>query len=201
MARHAPRTRRSCGRSTPSWCLARPAALLLRGAAVPERRPGRPHADVRARRLRPAEPQRVDQAGGPAGARRAPAARALRERRTRPVRRDHRGGPAPVRGGQADAPRRRPRLFLDRFSRDELRTLGALWKKLWGSSLRPRTSAPRRRAASGGGPRGSRAQPLHALVELGRVEQRERQPQGRLRAPLGVIAPPGMNATPWLPSV
>ncbi len=41
------------------------------------------------------------------------------------------------------------RLFLSRFSRDELRTLGALWERLDGST----TSVPQPRAASGGAPR------------------------------------------------
>ena len=41
------------------------------------------------------------------------------------------GGPARVRGGAQDAPRRRPQACSSsRFSRDELRTLGGLWKKL-----------------------------------------------------------------------
>ena len=42
------------------------------------------------------------------------------------------------------------RLFLSRFSREELRTFGDLWERLEGST----TSAPQRRAASGGAPRG-----------------------------------------------
>jgi DNA-binding MarR family transcriptional regulator len=42
------------------------------------------------------------------------------------------------------------RVFLSRFSREELRTFGDLWERLEGST----TSAPQRRAASGGAPRG-----------------------------------------------
>jgi DNA-binding MarR family transcriptional regulator len=41
------------------------------------------------------------------------------------------------------------RLFLSRFTRDELRTFGALWAKLDAT-----TSAPQPRAASGGAARG-----------------------------------------------
>ena len=43
------------------------------------------------------------------------------------------------------------RLFLSRFSRDELRTFAGLWEKLGAPT---RTSAPRPRAASGGAARG-----------------------------------------------
>jgi DNA-binding MarR family transcriptional regulator len=42
------------------------------------------------------------------------------------------------------------RVFLSRFSREELRTFGDLWERLEAST----TSAPQRRAASGGAPRG-----------------------------------------------
>ena len=109
--------------------------------------------------------------------------RALRERRARLVRRDHAGGPAVfavARKTHLDGVRR---LFLSRFSRDELRTLGGIWQKQSRSArydIGAATACRERRAA-----RGSRGQPPHALVELGRVEQREREPEGRLRTALG----------------
>ena len=84
-----------------------------------------------------------------------------------------------------------------------------------------RGRAALRSARSGAGPAATTARPLgdrrrghgvpraaahladgacqapHALVQLLGLEQREREPEGGLRAPLGVTAPPGVKVTPW----
>ena len=66
-------------------------------------------------------------------------------------------------------------LFLDRFSRDELRTLGGLWAEARAAPLGHRRGHRVARAAAHLADRAG--EPPHALVQLGRVEQRERQPE------------------------
>ena len=100
LARDAARARRADeGARRRARARAQPPAVVVRGAALPGRRPGRAHAHGGAGRLGAPQPQRPDAAGGPPRARGPPEARALRERRARLLRRDHAQGPPTLRRG------------------------------------------------------------------------------------------------------